>query len=74
MLSPKAVSVYGIVSIVIMAVLLGLIFFEKVPKSFNLPFFIVALVLFVGRIVLRFLLARQERRMKSSEDAEEGPR
>ena len=73
MLSPKLVSLYGFASIIIMAVLLGLIFFEVVPRSFSLAFFIVALVLFIGRIVLRFLLSRQERRMRSAEAEEEEP-
>jgi hypothetical protein len=70
MLSPKVVSIYGYISIIIMAVLLGLIFFEKVPRSFYTAFFIVALVLFLGRIVLRILLARQERRSTSTQPPE----
>jgi FlaA1/EpsC-like NDP-sugar epimerase len=70
MLSPKVVSLYGYISIIIMAVLLGLIFFEKVPRSFYFIFFIVALVLFLGRIALRMLLARQERRSKSTQEAQ----
>lgn len=73
MVSPKVVSIYGYVSIIIMAVLLGLIFFESVPQGFYIAFFIVALILFIGRIVLRFLLARQERRKKSEESSGGAP-
>jgi hypothetical protein len=74
MLSQKVVSLYGYISIIIMAVLLGLIFFEKVPRSFYFIFFIIALALFLGRIALRILLARQERRNRSAQGTQEGPR
>jgi hypothetical protein len=45
-----------------MLLLLALVWFEVVPKSLYVPFFLVAIVLFLGRLVLRVLLVRQLRR------------
>ncbi len=67
MISAKTVSMTGVISIIIMAVLLALIVFEQVPRTLYVPFFIVALALFVIRIVLRVLLARQQRRQRAAQ-------
>ncbi len=47
--------------ITIMLVMLGVLVFRLVPDSLAIPFFVVALVLFVTRRVLRMQLAKQER-------------
>ena len=65
MLTPRFVAVYGTIGLAVMVVLLALIFFKMVPAFLNLPFFVVAIVLFVGRIVMRIILVRQEKRGKS---------
>ncbi len=73
MISAKTVSIAGVISILIMAVLLALIVFEQVPRSLYVPFFIIAAVLFVIRIVLRILLARQQRKERAATPPAEPP-
>ena len=66
MINARFVAIYGLVGLLLMLILLGLIFFKQVPQSYYLPFSIVAFLLFAGRIVLRVLLARQQRQAKES--------
>ncbi|HXF99572.1 MAG TPA: hypothetical protein VNL69_02250 [Bacteroidota bacterium] len=51
----------GYISITIMMAMLLLLWFKIVPEWLTLPFFLVALVLFVTRVVLRVRLIRKER-------------
>ena len=67
MLTRKFLNVYGIVGIVLMAILLLLIWLKIVPESYNIPLFSVALVLWASRMVLRMLLVRKERREASTD-------
>jgi hypothetical protein len=73
MISARTVNIYGFVSIAVMAVLLALIVFEQVSRSMYVPFFIVAAVLFAIRIVLRVLLARQQRKARAVQSPPDTP-
>jgi hypothetical protein len=73
MLTPKFVAVYGTIGLAVMVVLLALIFFKLVPAFLYLPFFVVAILLFVGRIVMRIILVRQEKRAKSEANVTSPP-
>lgn len=70
MLNARIVEIYGYVAIVIMAIMLGLIWFEKVPQSYYVTMFLVAAALFLIRITLRLILARQQKALKE----EQGPK
>ena len=61
MINQKFVEIYGYVAIVVMAVMLALIWFEKIPRSLYLTCFIVAATLFLIRVTLRLIVARQKR-------------
>jgi hypothetical protein len=50
-----------------MAVALALVWFKAVPQKFFVPLFAFSLTLFVIRIVLRIVLARQERRRNNDD-------
>jgi len=69
MITPRVVTVYGIAGISVMIVLLALLFFRAVPRSLEIPFFIIALALFLGRVGLRIALARQEKMNKDKDSA-----
>jgi len=71
MINPRFVSIYGFVGLLVMLVLLGLVFFRQVPDTYYLPFCIIAVVLFAGRMILRVLVARQERQAKRLDQSEE---
>lgn len=60
-LTAKSVNTLGFVGIAIMLMLLALLWFRVVPESWTIPFFIVALSLFLTRLVLRVLLIRKEK-------------
>jgi energy-coupling factor transporter transmembrane protein EcfT len=61
MLTQRTVNVVGLAIIALMAVLLVMVWFQFVPRSWYWTIFAVALVLFLIRITLRLVLARQER-------------
>jgi len=61
MINQKFVEIYGYVAILVMAVMLALIWFEKIPRSLYLTCFIIAATLFLIRVTLRLLVARQKR-------------
>jgi len=61
-ITTKAVTIYGFISITVMLILLILIWFRLVPETYYWPFFIIAALLFVTRIVLRFMAGKSERR------------
>lgn len=62
MITSKAVTLYGFVSITVMLVLLLLIWFRLVPETYYWPFVAIAAFLFFSRIVLRIKAAKNERR------------
>ena len=66
MITQRFVALYGTIGIVVMIALLALLYFKLVPTSLEIPFFIIAILLFVGRVILRIALARQEKRAKSA--------
>ncbi|MBX2992488.1 MAG: hypothetical protein KF749_15150 [Bacteroidetes bacterium] len=61
-ITPKTVAVFGYISIPVMLIMLALLWFRIVPDTLTIPFFSIALGLFLVRIVLRIQLARNERR------------
>ncbi|MEK7670740.1 MAG: hypothetical protein AAB344_00775 [Bacteroidota bacterium] len=60
-ITSKTVNNFGYISITIMMALLLLLWFRVVPESFTVPFFVIALGLFLTRIFLRIKLAQIER-------------
>lgn len=72
MLTQRFVTIYGIVGLLVMVILLALIGFKQVPESLSIPFFGIAIVLFIGRLVLRYLLIRKERAAKLVEQPPTG--
>jgi hypothetical protein len=71
----KAANTYGYISIAVMLVLLVLVLLQAVPKAWHMPLFGVALALYLVRITLRLILARQprlDRQGQSSEHEEDG--
>ncbi len=68
MISYKTVNIYGFVSIGIMLLMLLLIWAKRVPQEYYLTLFLVALALFLIRIALRLILARQQRLYKEGQD------
>ena len=67
MITAKFVNMYGWVGVSIMALLLVLVWLKVLPKSLYIVAFLVAVSLFVGRVVLRLLLTREERRLRTEE-------
>jgi hypothetical protein len=67
MLTKKTVDLYGIISVTVMLVLFLLVWFNVVPASMSLPLLLVALALFMVRVTMRLILARQERKAKAPE-------
>ncbi len=80
MLTQKSINLYGFVSLAAMAAMLVLIWFNLVPESLYLTLFLVALALFMIRVTLRLMLARQERMQRdqhkvgADRKSEEAPR
>ncbi|MER3524067.1 MAG: hypothetical protein C4326_08355 [Ignavibacteria bacterium] len=67
-LDQRTVNNLGYISITIMMAMLVLLWFRIVPDSFAVPFFVLALLLFLSRIVLRVTLFRQERKAMREND------
>jgi hypothetical protein len=55
----KAANTYGYVAIAVMFALLIMVLLRAVPQSWHVPLFGVALALYLVRITLRLILARQ---------------
>ena len=72
MLNRKFVTVFGVVGLVVMAVLLVLVWFKLVPTEYYLPLFFVAFVIWAGRLIMRVMLARKERRESGNEQGMPG--
>ena len=60
-LTTKAVNTYGYVSIALMLLMVVVILMQWVPRSWFYPLFAVAVTLYMIRITMRLILARQER-------------
>jgi hypothetical protein len=61
MLSQRTVNAYGFVAIAIMGAMLILMWTGLVPKSMFMPMCLIAAALFLIRITMRLILARQAR-------------
>jgi uncharacterized protein YacL len=60
-LTTRVVNTYGYASIALMLVMVAVILMQWVPRSWFYPLFAVAVTLFMIRITMRLVLARQER-------------
>jgi uncharacterized protein (DUF58 family) len=72
-ITPNIANTYGYISIAIMVLLLIAVLFELVPRSWYYPLFAVALTLYMIRLTMRLVLARQarlERETKQKTEAE----
>jgi hypothetical protein len=65
MLTKQKVDRYGLVSVLVMMLLLVLLWTEAVPSSMRLPLLLVAIALFMVRVTMRLILARQQRQAGS---------
>lgn len=72
MLTQRTVNIVGFAIIAVMAVLLVLVWQQLVPQSWYWLIFAVALLLFLVRITLRLVLARQERLRRAAEQEASG--
>ncbi len=61
MIRPSLVRAYGIFSFIALVVLLILVVFRFIPESLFLTVFLIAVVLYLIRLTLRLVLARQQR-------------
>jgi len=68
MITKRTLNIYGFVSIAIMLLLLALVWFQAVPTAWYYPLFFVAAALFVTRIALRFIHARQKSQLEKEND------
>ena len=57
----KAANTYGYIAIAVMFALLILVLLRAVPQGWYMPLFGIALALYLVRITLRLILARQAR-------------
>lgn len=73
MLNQKSVNSFGFIAVGLMAVMLVLIWAQLVPRSMYVPLFLIAAALFLARITLRLVLARQERLAKKTNEANSKP-
>lgn len=71
MLTQKTVNTLGIISLALMLGLLLIVLFELVPRWLYQPLFFAAVGLFLVRMVLRFMLARQQKAEDASSDEPE---
>jgi hypothetical protein len=60
MLNPRTVNIYGYISIGVMTLMLVLMLARLVPSSMYMALFLIAAALFMIRITLRLVLARQQ--------------
>ena len=70
MLTQRTVNIVGLAIIVVMAVLLVLVWQQLVPQNWYWFIFAIALLLFLIRVTLRLVLARQERLAREERQAE----
>lgn len=72
-ITPKTVAVFGYISIPVMLIMLALLWLRIVPETLTIPFFSIALGLFLVRIFLRIQLARSERRALEAKRQAQNP-
>ena len=72
MLTNKTVAWYSYASLAAMVIMLILMWQRMVPEQWYMTLFGVALVLFLVRVTLRLILARQARLEKSGSQTKEG--
>ena len=65
-ITPSLANTYGYISIAVMVLLLIAVLLELVPRSWYYPLFAVALTLYMIRITMRLVLARQARLEKKA--------
>ena len=70
MLNRRMVDIYGYVAIVLMLTMLTLVAAKLVPVRLYMPFFYATAALFVIRVVLRMVLARQTAARKDGKPEE----
>jgi hypothetical protein len=71
-ITAKAANTYGYAAIAVMAVLLALVLLRIVPQYLNWWLFAVALALYLVRITLRLVIARQARMDQHNTDEQDG--
>lgn len=64
----KVANTYGYIAIGVMVALLVMVLLKAVPQSWHMPLFGVALVLYLVRITLRLIMARQARMEQQGQD------
>jgi hypothetical protein len=67
-ISPRAVTIYGNVTIAVLLVLLVLVWSRSLDPSLNTPILIIAAALIISRVALRMMARRG-----TSQGREEGP-
>ena len=67
MISSRAVTTYGYVSIGILLVLLTLVWLRIVDPSWNVPILIVAFLMILSRVLLRIISNRNEAHRESQQ-------
>lgn len=67
-ITQSTANTYGYISIAVMILLLAAVLFELVPRSWYYPLFAVALTLYMIRITMRLVLARQARLEKEARE------
>jgi hypothetical protein len=72
MLSNKTVAWYSYASLAAMVIMLILMWQQMVPERWYMTLFGVAMVLFLVRVTLRLILARQARLEKGGSQTKEG--
>jgi hypothetical protein len=60
-LDRQTLNISGFITVGIMAVMFGLAYSRLVPETLTIPFFVVALLLLIVRVVMRVIVARRER-------------
>ncbi|HUI11227.1 MAG TPA: hypothetical protein VL221_12930 [Bacteroidota bacterium] len=71
MLNRRMVDIYGYAAIALMVAMLTLVAAKLVPQRLYMPFFYITAALFVVRVALRLLLARQDARRAAEKNPEE---
>jgi uncharacterized membrane protein YfcA len=60
-LTQRNVTAYGFVMLALMVLMLGFVIFGQLSSEWKRAIFFIALILFLLRVALRLILARQER-------------
>ncbi len=65
-ISKRTVDAFGYISLTVLVILFIAMLLNWIPRHLQFPLFLVALVLFLVRITLRLLAARQQRLKEQS--------